>query len=235
VQKNFGLVFSIASSVKKILANKIVSLYLIFFSKIVYLYRFNRYIFEYRCPPLDAWILAQQVITSCSQAPSTTGFRDRDSNYAKSHVEQYSLLEPKVCLYMLRQPEIEINFIGEILQIKKEHYPLLPSALQHFDRILPNVNKIHVLFLFWLKCQIMKYFLQAVVNCCEMFKNNQQSFITENIMKTKACKRTFRKYCEQNGGEQVEYEQVEGQQAEYEQEEVEHDKEEQEECEHEEV
>ena len=48
----FCLVFSIASSVTKILANKIVSLYVIFFSKIVYLYRFKRYIFEYRCPPL---------------------------------------------------------------------------------------------------------------------------------------------------------------------------------------
>ncbi len=31
---------------------KIVSLYSIIFSKIVYLYRFKRYIFEYRCPPL---------------------------------------------------------------------------------------------------------------------------------------------------------------------------------------
>jgi hypothetical protein len=48
----FCLVFSIASSVKKILANKIVSLYSIFFSTTVYLYRFNRYIFEYRCPSL---------------------------------------------------------------------------------------------------------------------------------------------------------------------------------------
>jgi hypothetical protein len=38
--------------VTKILANKIVSLYSIFFSKIWYLYRFERYIFEYRCPPL---------------------------------------------------------------------------------------------------------------------------------------------------------------------------------------
>jgi hypothetical protein len=46
------LVFSIASSEKKILPNKIVSLYLIFISKIVYRYCFNRYIFEYRCPPL---------------------------------------------------------------------------------------------------------------------------------------------------------------------------------------
>ncbi len=36
----------------KILAKKIVSLYAIFFLKIVYLYRFKRYIFEYRCPPL---------------------------------------------------------------------------------------------------------------------------------------------------------------------------------------
>ncbi len=36
----------------KILANKIVSLYSIFFSKIWYLYRFKRFIFEYRCPPL---------------------------------------------------------------------------------------------------------------------------------------------------------------------------------------
>jgi hypothetical protein len=53
VQENFCLVFSIASSVTKILANKIVSLYSIFFSKIVYLYRFKQYIFEYRCPPLD--------------------------------------------------------------------------------------------------------------------------------------------------------------------------------------
>jgi hypothetical protein len=44
--------FSIASSVTKILANIIVSLYSIFFSKIVYLYRFKRYIFENRCPPL---------------------------------------------------------------------------------------------------------------------------------------------------------------------------------------
>ncbi len=52
VQENFCLAFSIASSVKKILANKIVSLYSIFFSKILYLYRFNQYIFEYRCPPL---------------------------------------------------------------------------------------------------------------------------------------------------------------------------------------
>ncbi len=52
VQENFCLVFLIASSVTKILENKIVSLYSIFFSKIVYLYRFKRYIFEYRCPPL---------------------------------------------------------------------------------------------------------------------------------------------------------------------------------------
>jgi hypothetical protein len=52
VQENFCLVFSIASLVTKILANKIVSLYPIFFSKIVYLYRFKRYIFEYRCPLL---------------------------------------------------------------------------------------------------------------------------------------------------------------------------------------
>ncbi len=36
------MVFSIASSVTKILANKIVSLYSIFFSKIVYLYGFKR-------------------------------------------------------------------------------------------------------------------------------------------------------------------------------------------------
>jgi hypothetical protein len=35
------------------LAKKIVSLYMIFFSKIAYLYRFKRYIFEYRCPSLD--------------------------------------------------------------------------------------------------------------------------------------------------------------------------------------
>ena len=35
--------FSIASSVTKILANKIVSLYSIFFSKIVYLKRFKQY------------------------------------------------------------------------------------------------------------------------------------------------------------------------------------------------
>ncbi len=114
-------------------------------------------------------------------------------------------------------------------------FTVIPSALQNFDRILPNVNKIHVLFLFWLKCLIIKYFLQAVVNCCKMFKNNQQSFITENIRKTKACKRTFRKYCEQNGGEQVEYEQVEGQQAEYEQEDSQQEEVEHDECEHEEV
>ncbi len=52
VHENCCLVFSIASSVTKILANIIVSLYSIFFSKIVYLYRFKRYIFENRCPPL---------------------------------------------------------------------------------------------------------------------------------------------------------------------------------------
>ncbi len=52
VQENFCLVFSIASSVTKILDIKIESLYSIFFSKIVHLYRFKRYIFEYRCPPL---------------------------------------------------------------------------------------------------------------------------------------------------------------------------------------
>ncbi len=34
------------------MVKKIVSLYPIFFSKIVYLYRFKRYIFEYRCPTL---------------------------------------------------------------------------------------------------------------------------------------------------------------------------------------
>ncbi len=50
VQENFLSVFSIASSVKKTLPYKIVSLYSIFFSKIVC--RFNRYIFEYRCPSL---------------------------------------------------------------------------------------------------------------------------------------------------------------------------------------
>ncbi len=48
VQENFCLVFSIASSVTKMLANKIVSLYSIFFSKIVYLYRFKLFIFEYQ-------------------------------------------------------------------------------------------------------------------------------------------------------------------------------------------
>jgi hypothetical protein len=52
VQENFFSVFSIASSVKKTLPFKIVSLYSIFFSKIVYQDRFNRYIFEYRCPSL---------------------------------------------------------------------------------------------------------------------------------------------------------------------------------------
>ncbi len=52
VQENFLSVFSIASSVKKILPNKIVSLYSIFFSKIVFRYRFNRYIVEYCCPSL---------------------------------------------------------------------------------------------------------------------------------------------------------------------------------------
>jgi hypothetical protein len=39
------------------LANKIVSLYSIFFSKIVYLYRFKRYIFEYRCPTLQGSVI----------------------------------------------------------------------------------------------------------------------------------------------------------------------------------
>ncbi len=58
VQENFCLVFSIASSVTKILANKIVSLNSIFFSKIVYLYRFKRYIFAYRCPPLVPCMLS---------------------------------------------------------------------------------------------------------------------------------------------------------------------------------
>ncbi len=37
---------------KKTLPYKIVSLYSIFFLKIVCQYRFNRYIFEYRCPSL---------------------------------------------------------------------------------------------------------------------------------------------------------------------------------------
>jgi hypothetical protein len=49
-QENFLLVFSIASSVKKTLPYKIVSLYSIFFSKIVCQYRFNPSIFEYCCP-----------------------------------------------------------------------------------------------------------------------------------------------------------------------------------------
>jgi hypothetical protein len=52
VQENFFSVFSIASSVKKTLPYKIGSLYSIFFSKIVWQYRFNRYSFEYRCPSL---------------------------------------------------------------------------------------------------------------------------------------------------------------------------------------
>ncbi len=46
------LVLSIPSSVKKTFPFKVVSLYSIFFSKIVYQYRFNRYVFEYRCPSL---------------------------------------------------------------------------------------------------------------------------------------------------------------------------------------
>jgi hypothetical protein len=37
---------------EKMLPNKIVSLYSIFFSKIVHQYRFNGYISEYRCPPM---------------------------------------------------------------------------------------------------------------------------------------------------------------------------------------
>ncbi len=47
----FGFFYRFISD-KKILANKIVSLYSIFFSNIWYLYRFKQYIFEYRCPPL---------------------------------------------------------------------------------------------------------------------------------------------------------------------------------------
>ncbi len=63
--KIFFSVFSIASSVTKILANKFVSLYSIFFLKIVHWYRFNRYIFEYRCPPMG-------MTTSCSGTRLTT-------------------------------------------------------------------------------------------------------------------------------------------------------------------
>jgi hypothetical protein len=51
-RKTFFRFFSIASSVKKTLPFKIVSLYSIFFSKIVCQYRFNRYTFDYRCPSL---------------------------------------------------------------------------------------------------------------------------------------------------------------------------------------
>ncbi len=56
VQEKFFLAFSIASLVKKNFLNKIVLLYSIFFSKIVFRYRFNRYIFEYRCPSLGVSI-----------------------------------------------------------------------------------------------------------------------------------------------------------------------------------
>jgi hypothetical protein len=48
--------------VTKILVKKIVSLYPIFFSKIVYLYRFKRYIFEYRCPTLDIAVLSPVAV-----------------------------------------------------------------------------------------------------------------------------------------------------------------------------
>jgi hypothetical protein len=69
VQENFFSVFSIASSVKKTLPFKIVSLYSIFFSKIVYQYRL--YIFEYRCPSLvgvytiQGGSVARQKMISC--------------------------------------------------------------------------------------------------------------------------------------------------------------------------
>ncbi len=59
VQENFCLVFSFASTVTKILANKIVSLYSIFFSKIVYLYRFIDTflsIAAHHCQPVTAML-----------------------------------------------------------------------------------------------------------------------------------------------------------------------------------
>ncbi len=62
--KNFFLVSSIVSTVTKILANNIVSIYMFFFSKILYLYRFKRYIFEYRYPPLVVAINSRDADTS---------------------------------------------------------------------------------------------------------------------------------------------------------------------------
>jgi hypothetical protein len=67
MQENFLSVFSIASSVKKTLPYKIVSLYSIFFSKIVCQYRFNWYIFEYRCPSLVLGLRGMEKIFKIGQ------------------------------------------------------------------------------------------------------------------------------------------------------------------------
>ncbi len=94
MQENFCLVFSIASSVTKILANKIVSLYSIFFSKIVYPYRFKRYIFEYRCPTL----LIRYLITRSSN----------DATYASTYSKFFgSLLHRARIFKLLMSPRID--------------------------------------------------------------------------------------------------------------------------------
>ncbi len=65
----------------KILAKKIVSLYTIL--KIVYLYRFKRYIFEYRCPPLGTERKEEREVTErngIERARKGTGLRGTERN-----------------------------------------------------------------------------------------------------------------------------------------------------------
>jgi hypothetical protein len=52
-RKIFVVLFSIALLVKKIYPTKLYRFIPFFSSKIVYRYCFNRYIFEYRCPPME--------------------------------------------------------------------------------------------------------------------------------------------------------------------------------------
>ena len=109
--KSYYLEICIASSVTKILAQKIVSLYSIFFSKIVYLYRFKRYIFEYRCPPLVKY---GKVMQNLPKIRSYTRSKDRPF------------------LFTLPPPPLKERWAS---YIKKSYVELLPIILKYVCRI----------------------------------------------------------------------------------------------------
>jgi len=80
-RKLFGFFLSLHRG-QKFWVEKIVSLYSIFFRQTVCRCRFNRYIFEYRCPPLAAPFSSEYSLKSCVCANSNLQTHEISADYS---------------------------------------------------------------------------------------------------------------------------------------------------------